>query len=83
MKAAGLFLLLGVGLCCCSANAEPDGASDEGKEPDCGSFIFPGCPKILDPVCGTDNLTYPNECELCAMNLRRGTHIRIKRRGMC
>uniref|UniRef100_A0A8C3PCF5 Kazal-like domain-containing protein n=1 Tax=Chrysemys picta bellii TaxID=8478 RepID=A0A8C3PCF5_CHRPI len=40
------------------------------EDPDCGSFIFPGCPKILDPVCGTDNLTYPNECELCTMNLR-------------
>ncbi|XP_050817781.1 pancreatic secretory trypsin inhibitor-like [Gopherus flavomarginatus] len=83
MKATGLFLLLGVGLCCCSGNAEPDGASDKGKEPDCGSYILPGCPKILDPVCGTDSEMYPNECELCAQNLKRKTNIRIKRRGMC
>ncbi|CAM2118005.1 pancreatic secretory trypsin inhibitor-like [Lepidochelys kempii] len=83
MKAAGLFLLLGVGLYCCSGNAKPGGASDGGKEPDCGRYMLPGCPKILDPVCGTDNATYPNECELCAENLKRQTNVRIKKRGMC
>uniref|UniRef100_A0A8C2YB36 Ovomucoid n=1 Tax=Coturnix japonica TaxID=93934 RepID=A0A8C2YB36_COTJA len=23
------------------------------------------CPRIFQPVCGTDNVTYPNECSLC------------------
>ncbi|XP_074865467.1 serine protease inhibitor Kazal-type 1 [Carettochelys insculpta] len=83
MRVAGLFLLLGLALCCCSGNAEPEGAPDQGKEPDCRTHIQPGCPKILDPVCGTDNISYPNECELCAANLKKQASVRIKKRGMC
>ncbi|OXB73939.1 UNVERIFIED_CONTAM: hypothetical protein H355_008234 [Colinus virginianus] len=28
------------------------------------------CPRIFQPVCGTDNVTYPNECSLCRQMLR-------------
>ncbi|KFQ84827.1 Pancreatic secretory trypsin inhibitor, partial [Phoenicopterus ruber ruber] len=28
-----------------------------------------GCTKIFDPVCGTDNVLYGNECLLCFQNL--------------
>ncbi|XP_067390815.1 pancreatic secretory trypsin inhibitor-like [Emydura macquarii macquarii] len=83
MKVTGLVPLLGVALCCCSGNAKADGASDEGKELDCSGYALPGCPKILDPVCGTDNLTYPNKCILCAENLKRKTNVRIKKAGKC
>uniref|UniRef100_A0A8C2TJQ5 Ovomucoid n=1 Tax=Coturnix japonica TaxID=93934 RepID=A0A8C2TJQ5_COTJA len=29
------------------------------------------CPRIFQPVCGTDNVTYPNECSLCRQILRQ------------
>ncbi|KFO13817.1 Pancreatic secretory trypsin inhibitor, partial [Balearica regulorum gibbericeps] len=42
-----------------------------------------GCTRIFDPVCGTDNLLYGNECLLCYQNRQRNIHVRIKNRGMC
>ncbi|POI34208.1 hypothetical protein CIB84_002040 [Bambusicola thoracicus] len=40
------------------------------------------CPRIFQPVCGTNNVTYPNECSLCREILRSGT-VDKKHDGRC
>ncbi|NWI97287.1 ISK1 inhibitor, partial [Pitta sordida] len=50
----------------------------------CGNFnLSRGCPRIFEPICGTDDVLYSNECLLCQHNRQRTTHVRIKNRGMC
>ncbi|XP_065500501.1 pancreatic secretory trypsin inhibitor-like [Caloenas nicobarica] len=84
MKATVLFLLLSLALCCYQGNAETGGAAGRGTEATCGNYnLRKGCTKIFDPICGTDNLLYGNECLLCFQNLQRNTNVRIKNRGMC
>ncbi|CAM5132070.1 unnamed protein product [Eretmochelys imbricata] len=59
---------------------------------DCGQYprikaedgkVLIGCPRILAEVCGTDGVTYPNECMLCAHNLEHGENINKKHDGEC
>ncbi|XP_040460681.1 serine protease inhibitor Kazal-type 1 [Falco naumanni] len=84
MKATGVFLLLSLAHCCYQGSAEADGAAGKGTEAACGNYdLGKGCTKIFDPVCGTDNILYGNECLLCFQNLQRNTNVRIKKRGMC
>ncbi|XP_054024633.1 pancreatic secretory trypsin inhibitor-like [Dryobates pubescens] len=84
MKATGVFLLLSLALCCYQGNAETDGGGAKGTEAACGNYnLRRGCTKIFDPICGTDNLLYGNECLLCLQNQQRNTNVRIKNRGMC
>ncbi|XP_042682620.1 pancreatic secretory trypsin inhibitor-like isoform X2 [Centrocercus urophasianus] len=50
----------------------------------CGNYdIGKGCTKNFDPICGTDDVLYGNECLLCVQNMQRHTNVRIKNRGKC
>ncbi|CAH7014847.1 LOC100911558 [Phodopus roborovskii] len=38
-----------------------------GRKASCNDALV-GCPRIYDPVCGMDGITYSSECNLCAEN---------------
>ncbi|XP_054245347.1 double-headed protease inhibitor, submandibular gland-like, partial [Indicator indicator] len=53
----------------------------------CASYRLTGgtlvaCPRNYEPVCGTNEVTYPNECNLCAEILRNRA-IKKKHDGRC
>uniref|UniRef100_A0A668AL68 Serine peptidase inhibitor, Kazal type 2, tandem duplicate 1 n=1 Tax=Myripristis murdjan TaxID=586833 RepID=A0A668AL68_9TELE len=51
--------------------------------PDCGQFMLPVCPRMYDPVCGTDGKTYANECMLCFLNSENNVNVKIWHDGKC
>ncbi|XP_032929149.1 pancreatic secretory trypsin inhibitor-like [Catharus ustulatus] len=86
MKVAGVFLLLSLAICFYQGNAEmgADAAIFRGTEPFCDNYnLRRGCTREFEPICGTDDQLYSNECLLCLHNLQRTSHVRIKNRGMC
>ncbi|XP_074085461.1 serine protease inhibitor Kazal-type 2 [Macrotis lagotis] len=82
-----MFLLLGILLTTdfsvASAYNYYDDDMGSATVPDCKMYGTPGCPRDLNPVCGTDSVTYANECILCEKNRDQGQDIQIKWRGSC
>ncbi|NXC00004.1 IOV7 protein, partial [Orthonyx spaldingii] len=69
-----------------------DGSCKESVAVDCSRYrtqtakdgkVFVPCTRDLNPVCGTDNNTYDNECLICAHNVEKGTHVGKKHGGQC
>ncbi|XP_066469038.1 trypsin inhibitor ClTI-1-like [Tiliqua scincoides] len=81
MRVMIICLLFAVGIFCSSGNAETD--TSWVRQPACEQYRLPACPKIMDPVCGTDQFTYANECLLCLENRRRNINIQIQKSGRC
>ena len=41
------------------------------------------CEKSFDPVCGSDKVTYPNECTLKVVSCQQRVLITVKSKGIC
>ncbi|XP_055033686.1 trypsin inhibitor ClTI-1 [Misgurnus anguillicaudatus] len=75
---ARIFLVLCLAALACAARI-PDGS----KEPNCFLYNLPMCTREYNPVCGTDEKTYPNECSLCLDNIELKGNVLISRNGEC
>ncbi|XP_023133627.1 probable pancreatic secretory proteinase inhibitor [Amphiprion ocellaris] len=54
------------------------------RRPSCvGMTVTQACPLSYSPVCGSNGITYPNECSLCVARLEKNVDILIVNDGPC
>ncbi|XP_066447419.1 serine protease inhibitor Kazal-type 6-like isoform X3 [Eleutherodactylus coqui] len=91
MKVVGVIVLAVVAFTCftgisCHHN---DTHHDTEIEPNCGigNSDIPGkafvCNNVSQPLCGTDGITYQNECDLCSKKMMSNGELNIKYNGEC
>ncbi|KAJ8269328.1 hypothetical protein COCON_G00119350 [Conger conger] len=63
---------------------EAGGSSGQYRMPSCGGMSeTQACPLNYSPVCGTNGITYANECALCVQRLETKADILIVKDGPC
>ncbi|XP_038660424.1 trypsin inhibitor ClTI-1-like isoform X1 [Scyliorhinus canicula] len=68
---------------CNSCNALTVHPTDAKKNPDCAEYIPGLCSRERDPVCGTNGITFANECMLCSHNWEYKKDLKIEKNGEC
>ncbi|XP_066199575.1 serine protease inhibitor Kazal-type 7 [Saccopteryx leptura] len=85
MKAVGGLLLLWTVACFCSSS---EAASLSLRTVDCSIYkkypvVAIPCPITYMPVCGSDYITYGNECHLCIETLKSHGSVQFLHEGVC
>ncbi|XP_030595963.1 probable pancreatic secretory proteinase inhibitor isoform X2 [Archocentrus centrarchus] len=76
-----ILLLVSVAIFFC---ADAEGSPSVHRRPSCvGMSGIQACPLNYSPVCGSNGITYPNECFLCIYRLETNTDILIVKDGPC
>nr|XP_040041375.1 serine protease inhibitor Kazal-type 4 [Gasterosteus aculeatus aculeatus] len=77
----GREVFLGLLLICVSTGVENFGDLRKPSCPDTHEIL--ACPLNLAPVCGTDGITYANECTLCVQRQTTRVDILIAKEESC
>ncbi|XP_029627964.1 trypsin inhibitor ClTI-1 [Salmo trutta] len=77
------FTRLTLALVCVAVLARGARLPDGTTEPDCSQYNMPMCTRNYEPVCGSDGISYANECMLCFENMEQKSNVHIRSKGEC